>query len=476
MDKFMTIWSDYPALTMMAVSLVALLCMYLLRSPAHGLISRSARLLHSQLRLLARACAQSSQRIRLRNYQVTKALAESLMERQLERRFMRIEELVERDLDNYQKLSIHINQQLLSINEDYEASASVPAAATEWIAAVDAIANLQGDERNSEVMSKILAEIHNTVKQHQRDALREHRWTVAARHKVLSGLRPQWRKLSKLLEHIDNNIDILRQRLRLVDKHMGQFEMLRAGVGHGIMSSLLMRFVIALCCVLVGATAAWINMQLLQQPLTQLMGQRQIGALPLGGLISLLHVGITLTAATMITESLRITHFFPLIGAMTKRGRNALIIVGSGLLLLLITIEVMALSGMPVGTQVDQLSVLSQWILVALALVMPVMLSLVVIPLEYLLHTVRPVVGSVVQILLHLLALLLRLLASFSLNVGKLAVHGYDMLIFLPLRWERQWRARQQAERTGVYVERPLVSTADDANVRSLRFGRSERR
>ena len=219
----MTFLAEYPQLVAAVIPVLALLLMYLLRRHCHALILRCAQLIHSQLRLLARSCLRTEQRIRLRNHEVTKALAEALMERQLERRFMRIERLVERDLDNYKQLSAQINQRLITIDEDYEASAAIADASPEWVSAVEAISALQGDDRNSQVMDRILGDIHSTVQQHQREALREQRWTASARHKVLSGLRPQWRKLAKLLEHIDYNIEILRQRLRHVDQHMGQF-------------------------------------------------------------------------------------------------------------------------------------------------------------------------------------------------------------------------------------------------------------
>ena len=489
----MTIWSDYSEWALPVSAVLAMLLMFFLRSQAHDLILGFAKLLHSQFRLAARACLHSEYRIRLRNHEVTKALAESLMERQLERRFMRIERLVERDLDNYQKLSADIKRQLVLIGEDYESSSEVPEASPEWISAVDAIATLQGDERNGEVMGKILADIHGTVKQHQREALRELRWTVSARHKVLAGLRPHWRRLDKQLERISHNIDVLRQRLRQVDKHMGQFEMLTAGSGQGIMSSMLMRFVTALCFVMVGVGAAWINMQLLAEPLGEVMNHRQIGGMSLAAMLGLLHIAITLVAATVISESLRITHFFPLMGAMTRRGRNLLIWVGGSLLLLLAAMEALALFGTPVsaassvnlltevgaesGVEAGEITFISQWMLLALGAVMPVMLSLVVIPLEYLLHTVRPVLGTLIQVLMHMSALLLRLVANLSLNLGKLTVHGYDVLILLPLKLEKSWQMRQQAKVVAVKAEQPKETVElETKNVTALHFSSSERR
>ena len=98
---------------------------------------------------------------------------------------------------------------------------------------------------------------------------------------------------------------------------------------------------------------------------------------------------------------------------------------------------------------------------------MPLMLSLVMIPLEYMLHTVRPVSGSVLQLLSHVSALFLRLAGSLSLDVGKLLIHGYDLLIFVPLRVESHWQARLKTEQTGQVP----VAEVDAVNVTALKFG-----
>ena len=476
----MAIFSEYPVVSLVAAGLLSWLLMYVLRQPAHQVILRMARLLHCQLRLLSRACMHSAQRIRRRNHEIIKSLAEALLERQLERRFMRIEKLVERDLANYQHLAADINRQLTSIGEDYEISAKVPDVSPEWVSAVEAIAGLQGDERNSDVVTKILDDMHSTVKEHQREALREHRWTVAARHKVLSGLQPQWRKLSKMLQQIDNNIDVLRHRLRQVDQHMGQFEMITAGSGQGIMSSMLMRFVSSLCFVMVGVGAAWINWQLLLQPLTELLPVHA-GELPLAFVVTGLHIAITLVAATMVSESLRITHLFPLVSAMTRRGRQIMVFIGSALLFALTMMEALALLGSPVEIAATGVTGVSQILLVVLGIVIPLMLSLVVIPLEYMLHTVRPVFGSALQVLLHVSTLLLRLAGSLVLQLAQLSLLVYDAIIFIPLRLEKQWQVRQQSQTKSVekVIDEEAVASTESAeadNVTELRFGPSEQR
>lgn len=466
----MELWTDYALQIVVVVPMVALALLYVLRHQAHLLLLRFAKTLHRLLRLAARGCLRAEQRIRLRNHEVTKALAEALMERQLERRFLRIERLVERDLDNYQKLSMQINQQLSTVNEDYEASSLVPDPSPEWIAAVEAIAGLEGDQRNSEVMARILGDIHTTVKEHQREALREHRWTVSARHKVLAGLRPQWRKLAKLLEHVDHNIEILRQRLRQVDKHMGQFELLTAGSGQGIMSSMFMRFFIALCFVALGTAAAWVNIQLLEQPLSRILNQQMMGELTLAPALGFLHVGVTLVAAALITESLRVTHLLPLAGAMARRGRSALLWIGASLLALNIVLESTALIGIsPEGTLA--FAGVSSALLAMMAVATSLVVAVCIIPLEYLLHTVRPVIGTLAQIALHLVAMATRLLASLATDLGKAAVVVYDAVIFLPLMLERAVIAKRRELAAAGQVEEAVVAeTATPRNVTALRF------
>ncbi len=467
-------WSEYQLPLLVLAPLLILLLMYFVRAQSHALIYRLFKSLHHLLRLAARASLHTAQRIRFRNHEVTKALAETLMERQLEKRFMRIERLVERDLDNYQKLAAQINQQLTDIHDDYAASAEVPQPTPEWIAAVEAISNLEDDERNTEVMARILADIHRTVKQHHRDTLREHRWTVSARHKVLSGLSSHWRRLQKLLEKIDHNVDALRHSLRQTDRHMAEFELLTSGSGQGIMSSMFIRFIVAASFFSLGAIAIWTNWQLLQQPFTNILLEYEIGSFSLANIVALVHIGIGLTAAALITDSLKITHFFPLIASMTHRGKRTLLWFGAGLLLLLAMVESMVLVGITQIAAVQELNGLSPLVLMLIGFLMPFAISFVVIPFEYLLHTLRPVIGNVTFLIMNILTLSLKLMARLSIDAGKFFVHCYDAVIFIPLLIEQRY-AEQQKRQAEKESEQAKTSEVDAKNVTEIRFG-SERR
>ena len=475
-------WNTYSQLNFVTTVVCSLLLLYLIRAQAHSFLIRCTRLLYSQLRLASRAFLRTAQRIRLRNHEVIKALAEALVERQLERRFMRIERVVERDLASYQLLAAEINRQLTKVDEDYAESAKLPDLMPQWVEAVESIAQLEVNGGNQDVMAKILDEMHATIQRHQREALREHRWTVASRHKILAGIQPRWRKMTRLLQQIESNIEMLRHRLHRVDQQMGHFEMLTASSGQGIMASMLMRFVTSLCFVLVGCVAAFINWQLLHQPMQAVVASQHLQGLSLAVLAVGLHISVTVIAATMMTESLRITHFFPLATAMTKSGRQTLLYSGAGLLVALMMMEVVLLTGTPLGASLSAEAVgasiaVSTGLLAVVGLVMPVVIALSLIPFEYLLHTVRPVMGSLLLVICHCLAMVCRMFASLILHVGRLAIPVYDLIIFIPLRLEREWQLYQhrKAEASGSLRKEAAAAKAttelDAINVTELKFG-----
>jgi hypothetical protein len=472
-----------PLVISIAAGLLLLVLMYVCRSYSHKIIYRAVRALHSLLRLSARACLRSEQLVKEKNYKIIKVLAESLKERQLERRFMRIEQLVERDLNNYQMLSANINQHLADLDKDYQASAAVPEVPMEWVAAVEAVATLKEDQRNSSAVSKILENMHLTIKQHHKDLLREHRWTISSRHKILNGLQPTWRKLEKKLLQIDGNIAILRRSLRQADQHMEQFESLTSDSSQGVLASMLMRGIAALCFVVVGVIVGWANWQLLQQPLSQVLTQGRLGGLPLSSWVTSMHLAFTMVAATVLFDSLRVTQYFPLMAAMDSRGRRVLITLSGLMLVSLMVIEVVVISAAPeaLGLVVNTLS---QSVLLGVSVLIPVALALIIIPLEYLLNVVRPVLGGGLQILLHVSALLLRLLGSGLLQLGKITVHLYDLIIFIPLIAENQWRQKYDQEHDVAEITESLtVQEASDnnysdmssVNVTALRFGENQK-
>lgn len=438
------IWQNLPAVSWVVIGICAFLLMFLLRCHVHRLITLSARLIHRVLRLCAKMLLRAQNRVRYRNHEVSKALIEELTERRLQRQFMRIEALVEQDLSHYQVLAAQINRRLNTIDEDYTASALVPPASPEWIAAVDAIARLEGDERNSEVISRILEEIHTTVQAHQRDVLREYRWTVNARHKILTRLQPHWRKLERALEKVAGRIERLRGKLDRVDHQMAYFEVLTSGIGDGLLFSIFSRFLIALLFSTIAAATLVVNYQLLSVPLAAVLGE-QTALLPwisLDQLLSAVYCALIVSAGALLCEGMRVTRFFPLVGVVTRQGRWIMLSLGGLLLGALVFIEAFLLA----STIATEESTAALYALFGLGVALPVFVALTAVPAEYLALTIRPVVASVLQVILQVMATLCRLSGALCIESARILNELYDLVIFIPLHLEREWQSRRQPQ------------------------------
>ena len=489
MDNVISWWAQYPLLSVITLTLLVIVVMYLSRATAHRIILRFMQLLRVQFRMFARVCLKAEQRMRLRNYEVTKALAEQLLQRRVEREFIHVEKMLEKDLLNYKKMAASINSQLSLINQDYEDSSHVPPPAPEWVAAVDSIAALEAGDHSSEMMGKILADMHQTIQTHQRETLREHRWNVSARHKTLAGLRPQWQKLNKILAIIDSKMDALNNRLKQLDLHMTRFEMMASSSSYGFMSSVLVRFVASGLFLAIGVITAMVHVELLQPALSMLLTEQQVLGASLVTFSALLLVAMTLMASLMLFDSLRVTHLLPLMAAMSRRGRYALIYSGGGLLASLSVISGLLISGVLINTElafgqsIVEMS-LSQWTLLLLGVSTTMVVALTIMPLEYFLHTIRPITSSLAQLALHGMAFSLRMLAAMSTEAGKLLVQLYDLIIFVPLRIEQE-RSDKRGETEVKTADSQAVSESQPAssdsnqqpveqsarNVRSVSFG-----
>lgn len=441
----MTWWMftpQFPAVAIGVWILLALALMYLARPAAQRALDRFARLLHGQLRLAARSLIRAGDLMGRHNQQALRDLQQELVRRQLEREFQRLAEVVERDLAGFQDLQRRLNEQATNLSEDYEHSTQVPPAAPEWVAAVDAIARLPGDT-SAEALGKILNDIHNTIQSQQREAMREYRWSINARHKILAGMRPYWRKLVGLLDQVGVKIDGLQRRIRHIDRLMERYESLLSG-GRVTLAAIGTRFVLSSCVLALAAATALFNFELLSRPLAAALGGATLGPVLLADYAAGIHTLAVFGLGIVLFESLQISRMFPLICGMSARARSVMVLLTGSLLATLAVVESLlaawwqseGMSGLPAALPFQVLALLG-------ALVPP-LLATSVLSLESFSYTLRPVVASLTGTLLAVSAVLLRLLAAMALQVGQLLIQLYDIVLVLPLALERSWQQRSQ--------------------------------
>lgn len=467
--RYFLFWPEFPAaaIAVWAVVLVALL--YAIRGPAHRAIERLSRAGQRWLRLASRTAGVLARRIEARNREVMLALQMEITRRQLEREFHRVSVAVEQDMTKFQHLERSVNEHINLMGEDFERSAQVPPAPPGWVEAVDAIAKLQV-ETNPEPVVRVLQDIHNSVQDQQRDVMREYRWAVNARHKILADLRPLWTRVSRQVGTVGRDSRDLLARVHRIDTHMAAFRELCANRADVRVESFLARWLVALVLSGVVLALGVLNVRLLALPLTGLLGG-QGGDATVVELSALALTLAVMAAALVLSESIQVSRLLPLIGGLPQRARIAVITLSSLLLLLLAGGEALLLaSGAGARAGGAPFSKLAAWGSASAGVVIPLLLAVLAPALESLLATSRPVLASAAVVLLTAGAVLMRLLGRLWLELGRLAHQLYDLVLFVPLAIEQTIAERRRLANAPARDEPAGPATA---KVSRLQFGKA---
>lgn len=465
--QYLNFWPDFPGVVIAVWALVLLASLYLVRRRAHDLIERGSRAGYRLCRLAARACAVLAERVQVRNREVMLALQTEITRRQLEREFYRVAAAVEQDMTKFQHLERSINEHITLIDEDFERSSQVPPAPPGWVGAVDAIAKLQA-ENNPEPVGRVLQDIHVSVRDQQREVMREYRWAVNARHKILADLRPLWRKVSKQVAAVGRDSRDLLARVHRVDTQMAAFRELCANRADVRVESFLARWLVAL--VLTGAALllGLLNVDLLDLPLAALLGGGTAGEL-----VNLTALAYTLAigaAALLLSECMQVSRLLPLIGGLPRGTRLTLTVLTGLLVAALVAGESLLLASVAEADLPNWPKAVSAWGMANVGVAVPLLLALLAPAVESLLATSRPVLASASVALLTVSALLLRLLGRLWLELGRLCHHLYDILLFLPLALEENLAQRRAL---ALQAQRAEHQAAAKAKVTTLDFERA---
>lgn len=455
------------------------LILYLARQPAHMAIKGLFEGLHNGLRLAARALQLTRQRLAARNRDVLLAQGREQAERDLEKEFFEINKFVQRDLGGYPQLQRQIQEQVTRIQDDYENSRDVPVTAPDWVDAVDSLAKIKNSDAAAGANGRILEQIHNTAEAQHKANLAAYRKNVSSRHVILKSMTPYWRKLAYSVDEVGERLKEIITRSQNIDTHMTKFNDIVAGTDkaeRALKASSLTQFLIALIVIAIAVGGAFFNFHLIALPMSEMVGSVQrIGGVKVADLAALVIISLEVTAGIFLLESLRITKLFPLIGAMDDRIRRTIMVAAGTLLLVLASTE-SALAFMRDQIALDLANLraslagvdsraesggINEWIPLAanmvLGFVLPLALTMVAIPLEYLLQTGRTVLGNCLEIVLGLVATVLRSLASVLRHLGKMAVSIYDLLIAAPL-----WIESLVKNRSAQKVDKQPAETAND--------------
>ncbi|MCH9027740.1 MAG: hypothetical protein IIA05_11610 [Proteobacteria bacterium] len=450
-EQFLSI-TPSPVLSGIIWAVIIIAVLYLARSTVHAALHSAGGILHNAMRIGSRSIGRAGARLTERNKEVLLAAGREVKERIIEREFERVGDSVDKDLSKYPALRRRLNEAIARIDEDHQNAIDVPPSPPGWTKAVEVVAKI--DAPSDYMIGNILADIHKSLLKAHNQAIEEYRKASAARHKILSGMMPQWIKIQQTLSAVTKNIDSLLKRSRAIDRHMKEYEDIVKGTDRAVQtlsSSSLVQFFVSALVLVVALGGATVNFSLIARPMAEMVGGTNfIGSFRAADIAALVIILVEITMGLFLMEAMRITRLFPVIGALPDKMRVRMIWVTFTILFLLASVEAglaymreillqdeLATSAMLRGDTTLMVAGNFQWITTAaqmgMGFVLPFALVFVAIPLETFVHSMRTVIGVIGIGLLGIVALLMRVLGNAFRYGASFLQKLYDLLIIVPL-------------------------------------------
>lgn len=447
-------WPAQPGVSAVVWLFIIVVLMWLARTPAHRAIRSFSLIIRNAMRMAAHSVTALEKHLRQRNREVLLSTGMEETERYIEREFQRVEDVVSRDLSGYPSLQRELKDQITKIDDDYRKSSEVPPMPQNYVDAIDAVSKIQGT--GDQMVSKILGEIHVTMKHNSEKEIAEFRRSSKERHNLLKTMMPYWRNLSKTLESVEKKIVGLEERSQVIDAQIEKYEQIMAKTDQAeriLSSSSMTQFFTSGLVLLIALLGVYVNFQLIALPMSEMVGgAARLGPLRASDVAALVLVFFEIVLGLFLMEAFQITRLFPIIGALDDKVRRNMAIVAFVFLFIFAGVESSlaymrdllaadheALTQSLAGVTIEAPEF--RWITtvgqMTMGFVLPFALMLVAIPLESFVHSLRTVLGMVGVFLLQTLAFLIRQLGSLASNLGFIILNVYDLVIFIPLKLEQ---------------------------------------
>ncbi len=464
------LWSDSAAISAIIWAVLLITLTYLARTPMHKMIQAATALIQHAFKQASISLSKAEQRLAQRNTEVLIAEGQEASEHEIEREFERVHNIVEKDLAEYPTLHRKITDVVTQMDEDYKKSADVPPEAPGWAKAVEAVAKIS-PSKSDPMVGDILNSIHSSMEKNHEKTLEEYRKSSRERHMLLKKMQPAWRGINKDLKQVDQDVNALLERIKVVDRHMENYEKIIHETDTAkktLSSSSLTQFFVAGFVLAIAIGGAMINFNLIARPMQEMVGgSSTMMGYKVANIAALVIILVEVAMGLFLMESLRITRLFPVIGAMKDSMRIRMVFITFAILLILASVEaglaymreILAQDDAALrasllsGAQAASASDLSdRWITTAaqmgMGFILPFALVFVAIPLESFIHAARTVLGMVAVSLLRSLGFIFELSANSAHYSGQMLISFYDLLIFIPLWIELKIKGEHPQSKT----------------------------
>src|SRR2546421_8651974 len=335
------LWPARPAASLLALWLLSQLFCWAARAPVHRAFRALGRVLSRAFRITARWCKSVAVTVAKRDREMILEMGRGDAEAKVARKFRGVEFSFAKQLRRYPDLHRKMEDLSPRLDADYKECANAAPTPPGWAEATAAVAKMPAN--SSDVVKKVLEEIHNSAKSGEKKALQEYRDATAKRHKILSGMAPMWKEVGKYASDAGKSVAAALETTKRIDTHMTTYEQIRKGDdkavrAQGWQSTQL--FVASLLVLGVAIGGAFVNFNLIALPMSELVPSgNRIGGLPVSTIAALVVVLMEVAAGIFTMEMLGITSFFPQPDPPPSSRRRVLLVVALGGLFMLACIE-----------------------------------------------------------------------------------------------------------------------------------------
>lgn len=454
--EILYIWPDLPVLSIVALLAVSMLFMFLAREPLHNALKSLSDGISGGLYNLATSAENLASAMKERDRKILLESGLAAAQHKLQEEFLRVEVSYGKHLADYPALQRRLDEHICQLESDYAECGQVTPEAPGWNEAVSSIAKVQGTS-GDRVIEKVLGEIHRSAVEGEKHALNELRSTMSKRHKILSGMAPVWKKVSRLQDSMSEKINQVLETTGRIDKYMTEYHKISKGNQESIdllASRASKMFIFSLIIITIAGFGAFVNFQLIALPVSELVpANTRVLGIPVSDFSAMVIICLEVVCGIFLMEALGITSIIPQIANMT-RGRRRLVLYVSLVALLLfacaeaslgILREVLAeantqvtqsLAGanVAIATGESQYTVIGQ---ATLGFLLPWVIAMVAMPLEVLIDTSQHIVGRLLALLVLMMAKSANTAAYLAEQAIKIVMHLYDAYIIIPLQLKK---------------------------------------
>lgn len=471
-----------PAVSAVIWFFVASFILYMARDAAHKTILSLCRVLRNGFRMSAKALMPLEHLVAMRNKEVLLAAGREAKERELEREFERIGAAVKKELADTPMLNRRVLEEITKLEDDYKMSAEVPPPPPGWVNAVDAVAKIPA--KSDPIVANILEDIHTSLVKAHNNTTDEYRASRKERHRLLKNMVPLWRKMLEVVNVADKNVTSLLERAKIIDRYMDDYEQIMNGTDRAVRElseSSFKHFVISAFVLAIAVGGAMINFSLIARPMAEMVGGNSyIMDFKVANIAAMVIILVEITMGLFLMECLRITRLFPAIGSLKDHLRVKMIwftftillslaIVEAGLAYMreLLVQDELATSALLRGGAAAAVDNGYLWITtvaqMGMGFVLPFALTFVAIPLETFFSSLRSVLGVMAVACIRGGAFSLRVIGNGFAHFGNLAVHLFDLVVFIPM-WLESMVRKNKAQNQALDKKQRKVSVMKEAS------------